>query len=115
MDGLMRLLDVLATPLTWLGVVDWRHPSQSLIVILIYTAIGSYVLSSKVSGARAVTGPVSFFVLFSCASAANRFLHQFRLPGSNELQHIMIYTMLGTVFGSLIVLLVLRTASRGEH
>jgi hypothetical protein len=115
MDGLLRLLDWLATPLSWLGVVDWTHPSQSLIVILIYSGVGAYVLANKVSGAKAVTAPVSFLVLFSCASAANRLFHGFRLAGSNELQHTMIFTMIGTVFGSLVVLLVLRTASRGEN
>lgn len=114
MEGLLRLLDLLAAPLSWLGVVDWQHPSQSLIVNLIYAGVGAVVLTNKVSGARAVTAPVSFFVLFSCASAANRFFHGYRFAGSTDLQHTLIYTMIGTVFGSLLVLLVLRTASRGE-
>ncbi len=110
----MRLLDVLATPLGWLGVVDWQHPSQSLIINLIYAGIGAVVLANKVSGAKAVTAPVSFFVLFACASASNRIFHGYRLAGSNELQHILIYTMIGTVFGSLVVLAVMRSATRGE-
>jgi hypothetical protein len=114
MDALMRLLDVLATPLTWLGVIDWHNPSQSLIVILIYSGVGSYVLANKASGAKAVTLPVSFFVLFSCASATNSFFRDIRLPGSDQLQHIMIFSMIGTVLGSLVVLMVLRSASRGE-
>jgi hypothetical protein len=115
MEGLLRLLDVLATPLGWLGVVDWQHPSQSLIVNLIYAGIGAVVLTNKVSGARAVTAPVSFFVLFACATTANRLFHGYRFAGSSDLQHTLIYTMVGTVFGSLLVLLVLRSASRGEN
>jgi hypothetical protein len=115
MEGLLRLLDALATPLGWVGVVDWQHPSQSLIVNLIYAGIGAVVLTNKVSGARAVTAPVSFFVMFACASASNRLFHDYRIAGSNELQHTLMYAMFGTVFGSLLVLAVLRSASRGEN
>jgi hypothetical protein len=109
-----QLIHLLEAPLRWLPVGSWGNPSQLLLVIALFTIIGTYVLVRILSGAKTVTGPICFWVLFACAMGANRVLSPYRLPGSNELQHTIIYTTIGMIFGSLILLVTLRSASRGE-
>jgi hypothetical protein len=108
------LIYYLTWPLHFVPVGNWNNPSQLLLVILIYTSLGTYILTRKVSGAKSVTAPVSFGVLFACAIAANRFLGSYHLPNTNELQHIMIYSTLGVTVGALLLLATFRASTRGE-
>ncbi len=109
-----QLIYYLEAPLRWLPVGNWNNPSQLLIVVAMFTIIGTYVLVRILSGAKTVTGPICFWVLFACSMGANRLLSSYHLPGSNELQQIIIYTTIGMVVGSLILLATLRSATRGE-
>jgi hypothetical protein len=108
------LIYYITMPLRWVTVGTWNDPSQVFVIAMIYASLGAYILTKKVSGARSVTAPVSFFVLFSCALVANHFLGQYHLPNTNDLQQIMIYTTAGVTAGALFVLITLRAASRGE-
>jgi hypothetical protein len=109
------LLNTLKAPLGLLpNMGSWDNPSQVLLVALIFTLIGSYCLLRILSGAKSVTAPICFWVLFACAMAANRFLGGFHVPGANALQQTIIYTTLGTIVGSILLLATLRTAERGE-
>jgi hypothetical protein len=107
------LLNLFQLP-SGLSLGSWTSPSQLILVVLIYTAVATYVITRIVSGARSVTGPVTFWVLFSCAIAANKYLIEYRIPGTVELQNQMIFTTAGVTVGSLFLLLVFRVASRGE-
>lgn len=97
-----------------LSLGSWSSPSQLMLVVFIYTTIATIVMTRIVSGARSVTGPVTYWVLFSCAIAANRFLADYRLPGIGELQNQMIFTTAGVTVGSLFLLLIFRAGSRAE-
>jgi hypothetical protein len=108
------LLYYLQIPKDWLSLGDWSNPSQLLLVVLLFSNLGAYILTRIVSGPKTITAPLCFWVLFACGIFANRFLHGFRLPGSNELQHIIIFTTVGMIAGSMILLAALRVQSRGE-
>jgi hypothetical protein len=108
------LIYYLTIPSRWVPFGNWQNPSQLLIIALIYTSLGTYILINKVSGAKSVTAPVSFAVLFACAVGANRVMERYHLPNTNELQQIMVYSTLGVTFGALLLLLTFRVASRGE-
>jgi hypothetical protein len=109
-----QLINLLEAPLRWLPVGSWTSPSQLLLIVMLFTMAGTYWLVRILSGAKTVTGPICFWVLFACSMGANRILGQYHLPGSNELQQTIIYTTLGMVTGSLILLATLRAATRGE-
>jgi uncharacterized membrane protein YhhN len=109
-----QLIHLLEAPLRWLPVGNWSNPSQLLLIVALFTIIGTYVLVRILSGAKTVTGPICFWVLFACSMGANRLLSPYRLPGSNEIQNTIAYTTVGMVLGSLILLATLKSASRGE-
>jgi uncharacterized membrane protein SirB2 len=111
---MVDLLWYLQAPMRWTSIGDWNNPSRVMLVVLIYCSLGTYILSRTVSGARSVTAPICFWVLFACSMAANKYLSVYRLPSTNELQHIMVYTTAGVVFGSIVLLATLRAATRGE-
>ncbi len=108
------ILYFLQLPTQALNVGGWENPSRLTIIVLLFTAIGTYILSRKVSGTKTVTAPICFWVLFGFAMAANRFLGPYHLPRTNELQHIIIYTTIGVALGSVVLLATLRVATRGE-
>jgi hypothetical protein len=111
---MFNLLDFMMAPLRWLSIGDWNHPSQLVMIALIFSSLATWVVSKTVSGGKSVTVPVSFAVLFGCALTANKYLRDFRLPGTNELQQIIIYTTLGVIVGCAILLATFRSATRGE-
>ncbi len=109
------MFDFLTYPLRLLSFGSWSHPSHQVLIALIYAGVATVVVSQKVSGAKSVTAPISFWVLFACAMAANTFLKGFRLPATNETQHFMIYSTLGIISGSLLLLVCFRAATRAEN
>jgi hypothetical protein len=108
------LMYYLKMPLEWLSFGDWSNPSQLMLVVLLFANLGTYGLCRIVSGPKTITAPICFWVLLASGVAANRLLHGFRLPSTNELQHTIIFTTAGMIVGSMVLLTALRVQSRGE-
>jgi hypothetical protein len=115
MDSLFQLFDLLLAPLQWMPIGNWNNPSQVVLIVMLFATFGTIVLMRQLSGIKTVTAPICFWVLCFCGMATNRVLNQFHLPGTNEMQSIMIYSTIGVAVGSLALLATLRVAARGER
>ena len=108
------ILNFLGLTAKAVSIGDWNNPSKNVLVVLIYASLATIVLARTVSGAKSVTAPICFSFLCACGLVANKLLKDIHLPMTNELQHIMIFTTIGIIVGSLVLLASFRTASRGE-
>jgi uncharacterized membrane protein YccF (DUF307 family) len=105
------LRDILSGNLPFLPNVfsAWNMTNQQLVIIALFSAASAYVLVRIASGVRVITVPISFSAFFIAAMCSNWFFKDFYIPAVSEIQKTLIFTVIGHIVSSLVLLFGFRT------
>ncbi len=91
------------------GLRTWSPPPVTMVTVLAFTAISSYVLTGFTAGSRMFTLPISFILLFFAGLFTNFLGRNVHLTGATDMQNAIVLSLVGQVVVGFILLLLFRT------
>jgi carbon starvation protein CstA len=87
----------------------WNMTNQQLIIIALFSVAAAYVMVRVASGVRVITIPICFSSFFIAAMFSNWFFKDFHITAISEIQKTLIFTVVGHIVVSFVLLLGFRT------
>jgi hypothetical protein len=105
------LQDILSGNLPYLPNIFsmWQISTKQFLAIALLSGAASYVLVLILAGIRSLTIPITFGLLLVAGMFSNWFFKDYHLQSLSELQETLIFTVVGHIFASLVLLLAFRT------
>jgi hypothetical protein len=111
-DQISGLWDTVALAVE--GFQTWNPPTRLLPLVAIVSMLTAFLLSRALGGAKLLTGPISFIVLFFCAMVTNYIGRDVHFVGFTDQQEFIAYAIAGQALGAVILLFAFKVGEGGR-
>jgi hypothetical protein len=95
----------------WNDFSVWNPPELVTFIVFGFGILAAWILSRRIAAPPLFSGPISFMILVFAGLMSNFSSRGIAMMGTSDIQRVMVFTVIGHVIASIIILGLFRVSS----